>query len=352
MFSLSYNLIIIIFSLFIHQIASISNEKMINVSTTMEYYNDSIASWNGVENEEMMRRLTEVTTEPDVTPTSPWYIWLLMIYAAMISFWFQATITEERFVPALTVIANYFNMPNDIAGATLMAAGASAPELFSSFVALFITHSSLGLGTIVGSEIFNQLCICAGSIYASQDNTLILDPYIVIREVTFYGISIIVLYLALQDSRPDPDDPSGVNHIYISFYDALLVLCPYVLYVMVFANMEPIEKFFGKNIQENEKITGDDDTTTMLVTAKDDNGYGAISSKPKSNRTLAASIRGVVTPGNDKFFIEKSAGAFQGKSTSEEEDVKVGDEENDHLVESQQTSAFEAGKLKGPYIFD
>lgn len=29
-----------------------------------------------------------------------------------------------------------------------MAAGASSPELFSSFVSLFITHSSLGLGTV------------------------------------------------------------------------------------------------------------------------------------------------------------------------------------------------------------
>lgn len=29
-----------------------------------------------------------------------------------------------------------------------MAAGASSPELFSSIVSLFITHSSLGLGTV------------------------------------------------------------------------------------------------------------------------------------------------------------------------------------------------------------
>ena len=85
-----------------------------------------------------------------------------------------------------------------------MAAGASSPELFSSIVALFITHSALGLGTvsekivmlsgfvqlvkggrfsksfdvlsvatslllqIVGSEIFNQLIICAGAVYACK----------------------------------------------------------------------------------------------------------------------------------------------------------------------------------------
>jgi Ca2+/Na+ antiporter len=46
------------------------------------------------------------------------------------------------------VIAEYYNIPDDIAGATLMAAGASSPELFSSIVSLFVTHSALGLGTV------------------------------------------------------------------------------------------------------------------------------------------------------------------------------------------------------------
>lgn len=76
-----------------------------------------------------------------------------------------------------------------------MAAGASSPELFSSIISLFVTHSALGLGTIVGSEIFNQvsdlslddvggiltnltnayifllltqLVICAGAVYAGK----------------------------------------------------------------------------------------------------------------------------------------------------------------------------------------
>lgn len=54
-----------------------------------------------------------------------------------------------------------------------MAAGASAPELFSNFVSIFITHSALGMGTIVGSEIFNQLVICAGAIFAGEYKYLV-----------------------------------------------------------------------------------------------------------------------------------------------------------------------------------
>ena len=70
------------------------------------------------------------------------------------------------FVPSLNVLATRFRIPDDVAGATLMAGGASSPELLAMFTTLFITHSELGIGTIIGSEIFNQLMICAGSILA------------------------------------------------------------------------------------------------------------------------------------------------------------------------------------------
>ena len=51
---------------------------------------------------------------------------------------------------ALEVIIEMLDMPQDIAGATLMAAGGSAPELFTAFIGTF-QKSSVGLGTIVGS---------------------------------------------------------------------------------------------------------------------------------------------------------------------------------------------------------
>ena len=42
--------------------------------------------------------------------------------------------------------------------------GCNGPEMFTNFIALFITHSDVGIGTIVGSEIFNLLLIVGGSI--------------------------------------------------------------------------------------------------------------------------------------------------------------------------------------------
>ncbi len=65
------------------------------------------------------------------------------------------------------MIAKRLSFSDDVAGATLMAAGASAPELFANIVSIY-THSAIGMGTVVGSEIFNQLVICAGAIFAGS----------------------------------------------------------------------------------------------------------------------------------------------------------------------------------------
>jgi len=178
--------------------------------------------------------------ESEEAPNAAWWVWALLWTCSLTSFWNQATVTEERLVPALNVIADYYKIPPDIAGATLMAAGASSPELFSSLVALFVTHSSLGLGTVVGSEIFNQLIICAGAIFASKTGKLVLDKTILIREVSFYALAIALLYFALQDSRPLEGDPDGPNYIHISFYEATMVFSGYILYVIVCSNFEGI----------------------------------------------------------------------------------------------------------------
>jgi Ca2+/Na+ antiporter len=52
-------------------------------------------------------------------------------------------------------------MSNDVAGATFMAAATSAPELFVNVIGTFITEGDIGLGTIVGSAVFNILAVAA-----------------------------------------------------------------------------------------------------------------------------------------------------------------------------------------------
>ena len=73
--------------------------------------------------------------------------------------------------PPRTVLIKRFQMTEDVAGATLMAAGGSAPEFFTSligkfknssfdlFLGVFVSQSDVGIGTIVGSAVFNVLFV-------------------------------------------------------------------------------------------------------------------------------------------------------------------------------------------------
>lgn len=60
-----------------------------------------------------------------------------------------AIICDDFFVPSLEAISEKLDLSEDVAGATFMAAGSSAPELFTS-VAGVTADSDVGVGTIVG----------------------------------------------------------------------------------------------------------------------------------------------------------------------------------------------------------
>ncbi|CAD7961611.1 unnamed protein product [Amoebophrya sp. A120] len=124
-----------------------------------------------------------------------WFWWVLIAYM----FFAQATVCDEWFVPAIEVVCEKYGIPEDVAGATLMALGCNGPELFTNAIALFVTHSDVGVGTIVGSEIFNLLLIIGISILASPKLPLIVDKWPFLRDCFFYLLSIGLLYWVLQD---------------------------------------------------------------------------------------------------------------------------------------------------------
>jgi len=68
-----------------------------------------------------------------------------------------------------------------------------------NFIAIFITHSDVGVGTIVGSELFNVLCIVGGSIMCCPNPPLEIDGVPFARDVFFYALSVGMLYWVLYD---------------------------------------------------------------------------------------------------------------------------------------------------------
>lgn len=61
----------------------------------------------------------------------------------------MAVVCDDFFVPSLEVISEKMQLSEDVAGATFMAAGSSAPELFTSLMGV-LQETDVGVGTIVG----------------------------------------------------------------------------------------------------------------------------------------------------------------------------------------------------------
>ncbi|XP_029353493.1 sodium/potassium/calcium exchanger 2-like isoform X1 [Echeneis naucrates] len=111
-----------------------------------------------------------------------------------------AIVCDEFFVPALTVITEKLEISDDVAGATFMAAGGSAPELFTSVIGVFISHSNVGIGTIVGSAVFNILFVIGMCALFSKE-VLNLTWWPLFRDVSFYIVGLLMLIYFFLDNQ-------------------------------------------------------------------------------------------------------------------------------------------------------
>jgi len=129
-----------------------------------------------------------------------------------------AIVCDDFFVPSLEAISEKLNLSEDVAGATFMAAGSSAPELFTS-VAGVAVQTDVGVGTIVGSAVFNiQIIIALTAALAGQ--VLFLDWRPLARDSFFYAMSIACFIGFSWDG-------------YFTHYEAVLLLLLYILYIVL-----------------------------------------------------------------------------------------------------------------------
>eukprot|EP00756_Hemistasia_phaeocysticola_P023904 Hpha_TRINITY_DN15917_c5_g2::TRINITY_DN15917_c5_g2_i1::g.74838::m.74838 len=115
-----------------------------------------------------------------------WLLLLIWLFAGV------AIVTDGFFTPALEGISTSMGLSEDVAGATFLAAASSAPEFFTSLADTFASSGSgMGIGTIVGSAVFNILVIVAVSCIPCDK--LNLDWYPLMRDSFFYVVAIIML---------------------------------------------------------------------------------------------------------------------------------------------------------------
>ncbi|XP_021925968.1 sodium/potassium/calcium exchanger 4-like isoform X2 [Zootermopsis nevadensis] len=125
---------------------------------------------------------------------------------------------DDYFVPCIQKMCKHMNMSEDVAGATFMAAVVSSPDLFINVVGTFITEGDIGVGTVVGSAVFNVLAVpaCCG-LFAKQ--VIKVNWRSLSRDCGIYSVAVIALIAALWDDR-------------IEWYEALILVLLYSLYIL------------------------------------------------------------------------------------------------------------------------
>jgi sodium/potassium/calcium exchanger 2 len=141
------------------------------------------------------------------------------------------TVCDIYFCGALDIMVEKWQIQPDVAGATFMAAGGSAPELFTSLIGATITENDVGFGTIVGSAVFNVLFVIGACGYVAP-SPIPLSWWPLFRDCSFYIIGLCHLALFAKSEGS------------IRLWEAVVLFTMYIIYcTIMYFNVKIEAKF-------------------------------------------------------------------------------------------------------------
>ncbi|GAB0187827.1 sodium/potassium/calcium exchanger 3 [Grus japonensis] len=165
---------------------------------------------------------------------------VLHVLCAVYMFYALAIVCDDFFVPSLEKICERLHLSEDVAGATFMAAGSSAPELFTSVIGVFITKGDVGVGTIVGSAVFNILCIIGVcGLFAGQ--VVALSSWSLLRDSIYYTLSVVALIVFIYDEK-------------VSWWESLVLVLMYVIYIVIMKYNSTIHHCFERKTKNSANM--------------------------------------------------------------------------------------------------
>lgn len=154
---------------------------------------------------------------------------LIHVIVAIYTFLGLAIVCDDYFVSSLDRLCEELKLSPDVAGATFMAAGSSAPELATVVIGVFFAKDDIGISGVIGSAVFNimfviSVCaLCSGTV--SQ-----LNWWPLVRDCFFYSLSILVMLVVIFND-------------FISWIEALVMILFYVVYCVALHFNSALEKW-------------------------------------------------------------------------------------------------------------
>mmetsp|Transcript_564 Transcript_564/g.1065 ORF Transcript_564/g.1065 Transcript_564/m.1065 type:complete len:698 (-) Transcript_564:72-2165(-) len=264
--------------------------------------------WNGLNEweptedlalkERRQRRLEKTCDEIDKIDPK----WLIAFYGLGVLYMFLALaiVCDEFFVPALEEMSSkrHMNLSMDVAGATLMAAGGSAPELFSSLFGTF-QESEIGFGTIIGSAVFNVLFVIAMCAIFSKE-VLSLTWWPLFRDCTFYTCGLVVLTLFVGVISPEE----------VEVWEAAVLFGMYILYCLImWQNANIYFSLTGKELVYPED---NDESESGSASFNQD---GDVERPVRGKDAAISSIQSAADIGNLTQAVNQATGGFRWQGT-------------------------------------
>lgn len=151
------------------------------------------------------RRLISEVYPDDPLLTKPYFEdpkrWLMILHCLGIAYMLLGlnTVCDVYFTGALEVMVERWKIKPDVAGATFMAAGGSAPELFTSLIGATV-ESDVGFSTIVGSAVFNILFVIGLCGYFAKEE-MVLTWWPLFHDRTYYIFGLALLAVFASDGQ-------------------------------------------------------------------------------------------------------------------------------------------------------
>ncbi|XP_051990160.1 sodium/potassium/calcium exchanger 1-like isoform X2 [Xyrauchen texanus] len=167
--------------------------------------------------------------------------WILLHISGIIYMFFAlAIVCEEFFVPALGIITEKLHIPEELAGANFLISGGFAPEFFTLLIGVFLPHSNVGFGAIVGSGFFNILVVI-GTCALFSEEILSLNWWPLLRDVTFYTFDLLMLIVFFMDDI-------------ITWWESVLLLLGCLAFMVVMKYDELLKGTVQLYLQKHDNI--------------------------------------------------------------------------------------------------
>jgi len=195
------------------------------------------------------------------------------------------TVCDIYFTGAIEALVDAYSIKADVAGATFMAAGGSAPELFTSLIGATLVMNDVGFGTIVGSAVFNVLFVIGLCGYVSVQ-AIDLSWWPLFRDCTYYIISLAVLAICAADKE-------------IELYEAVILFSMYIIYCLIMWKNEQLQGYAEAQVakRNNAKVApaayvvSGDDVAKKTVEANTET-YGKLQESDGDKKEPAPEITG------------------------------------------------------------